>query len=167
MTVIANTTLISNFAGVGKLDLLRLCWHSLYIPEQVYAEIQDGQLQGYAFYDQIEREIAPFDDDGWLLLTSLQGVGEFRLFGELLGNLHHGEAACLAIAAMRKWIFLSDDFSARHAAANLQVPVSGTLGVLLSLVKRGELNLEVGDGILQAMLQKGYYAPVHSLAELL
>ena len=167
MEAIANTTLLSNFAAVGRLDLLRLGWISLYIPEQVYAEVQDGRLQGYTFYDHIEREINPFSPDGWLQLTSLQTPEEFRLYGELLGNLHHGESACLSIAVQRKWIFLSDDHAARQAAAKLQVQVSGTLGVLLSLVKRGLLKREEGDLALQAMMQKGYYAPVRSLAELL
>jgi len=167
VAVIANTTLISNFAAVGRLDLLRLCWGSLYIPEQVFAEIQEGRMQGYAFYDHIERDIAPFSPDGWLQLTTLQNADELRLFGELLGDLHHGEAACLAIAFQRKWIFLSDDRSARQVAIKLEVSVSGTLGVLLSLAKRGVLRCEDGDLVLQAMLLKGYYSPIRSLSELL
>lgn len=167
MATISNTTLISNFAAIGRLNLLHLCWESLYISEQVFAEIQDGRMQGYTFYDNIEREISPFTPDGWLQLTSLQSPDEFRLFGELLGELHHGEAACLAIAAQRKWVFLSDDRAARQAAAKLSVPVSGTLGVLVSLVKRGLLKIEDGDLILQAMIVKGYFSPVHSLTVLL
>jgi predicted nucleic acid-binding protein len=167
VAVISNTTLISNFAAIGQLSLLHLCWESLYIPEQVFAEIQDGRMQGYTFYDNIEREISPFAPDGWLQLTSLQSPDEFRLFGELLGDLHHGESACLAIAAQRKWVFLSDDRAARQAAAKLGVPVSGTLGVLVSLVKQGLLNQEDGDLVLQAMVAKGYFSPVHSLTALL
>jgi predicted nucleic acid-binding protein len=167
VAVITNTTLISNFAAVDRLALLHLCWGSLYIPEQVFAEIQDGRMQGYTFYDNIEREIAPFAPDGWLQLTSLQSSDEFRLYGQLLGDLHHGEAACLAIATQRKWVFLSDDRAARQVAAKLDVPVSGTLGVLVSLVKRGLLKSEDGDLVLQAMLVKGYFAPVRSLTVLL
>jgi predicted nucleic acid-binding protein len=166
VAVITNTTLVSNFSAVGRLDLLNLCWGSLYIPEQVFAEIQDGRMQGYTFYDNIEREIAPLAPDGWLQLTSLQNTDEFRLFGELLGDLHHGEDACLAIATQRKWVFLSDDRAARQAAAKLNVSVSGTLGVLVSLLKRGIVKSEDGDLVLQAMVAKGYFSPVRSLTVL-
>jgi hypothetical protein len=167
VAVITNTTLISNFAGIGRLDLLRQCWDSLYIPEQVFAEIQEGRLQGYTFYDNIELEISPFVPDGWLQMTSLQSQNEFRLFGKLLGDLHHGEATCLAIATQRKWTFLSDDRAARQAANKLNVPVTGTIGGLVSLVKRGLIRNEAGDKILQAMVQRGYYSPVRSLSELI
>lgn len=167
MSVITNTTLVSNFAAIRRLNLLHHCWESLYIPEQVFAEILDGRMQGYTFYDNIEREISPMTPGGWLQLTSLQSPEEFRLFGELLGDLHHGEAACLAIAAQRKWVFLSDDRATRQAAAKLDVPVSGTLGVLVSLVKRGLLKPEEGDLALQAMVKKGYFSPVHSIVELI
>jgi predicted nucleic acid-binding protein len=167
MEVISNTTLVSNFAAIGQLNLLHLCWGRLHIPEQVFAEIQEGRMQGYTFYDNIEREISPFAPDGWLQLTSLQDQDEFRLFGALLGNLHLGESACLAIAAQRKWVFLSDDRAARQAAAKLGVPVSGTIGVLVSLIKRGLLKSEEGDLVLQAMVAKGYFSPVRSLTSLL
>ena len=165
--VITNTTLVSNFAAIGQLNLLHLCLESLYIPEQVYNEILDGRLQGYTFYENIEREISPLTQGGWLLLTSLQSPDEFRLFSDLLGDLHHGEAACLAIAAQRKWVFLSDDRAARRAAGKLDVSVSGTLGVLVSLVKRGLIKGEEGDLALQAMVSKGYFSPVRSIAELI
>jgi uncharacterized protein len=166
MHFISNTTLISNFAGIGKLDLLRLCFTSLYIPDQVYAEIQDGRMQGYDFYDNIEKVIFPFASSGWLQLTSLQTPEEFTLFGRLLGNLHHGEAACLAIASNRKWVFLSDDGVARKSAAKLNLSVSGTLGALLALVKRQQITIEMADEVLYQMIQKGYYSPVQSVADI-
>ena len=49
MSVIANTTIISNFAAVGKLELLHTLWSIVYISDQVYNEIQDGLLQGYSY----------------------------------------------------------------------------------------------------------------------
>lgn len=49
----------------------------------------------------------------------------------------------------------------------LKIPVSGTLGVLLSLVKRELLPLNQGDDVLKQMIDKGYYAPIQSLREIL
>ncbi len=49
MNVIANTTIISNFAAMGRLDILRDLLGQLYITTDVYAEIQDGLIEGYDF----------------------------------------------------------------------------------------------------------------------
>ncbi len=167
MPVIANTTVISNFAIVGQLELLHAPWDTLYISDQVYNEIQDGLFHGYDFYDNIDQLIFPFSKTGWLHLTALRSPEEFRLFGELLSTLHSGEASCLSIAHHRQWTFLSDDKAARQVGARIKVPVSGTVGLLLSLVKRRLLALGEADAILGRMIQKGYYSPVASLNEIL
>ena len=52
---------------------------------------------------------SPFSNEGWLRLTTFEGDDELRLFGQLPAALHRGEASCLAIAAQRKWAFLTDD----------------------------------------------------------
>ncbi len=167
MTVIANTTIISNFAAVGQLDLLRTCWSAVHIPERVYDEIQNGLLQGYEFYAGIDRWVYPFSNNGWLRLTTITSPKEVQLFGKLLASLHPGEAACLSIAHYRRWAFLSDDKEARRAGAGLGVPISGTLGVLLSLVRRQVLAPAKADIILHRMVVNGYFSPVTSLKQIL
>lgn len=42
MKVVTNTTIISNFAAAGQLNLLRQLLDEVYITTEVYAEIQDG-----------------------------------------------------------------------------------------------------------------------------
>jgi len=64
MNVIANTTIISNFAAVGRLDILRDLLGQVYITTDVYAEIQDGLIEGYDFYAGIESHIHPLSLDG-------------------------------------------------------------------------------------------------------
>ena len=59
MNVIANTTIISNFASVSRLDILRELLEQLYITTEVYAEIQDGLAEGYDFYAGIESHMYP------------------------------------------------------------------------------------------------------------
>lgn len=167
MAVITNTTLISNFASVGQLELLHQLWGKLYLSEQVFNEIQTGLIQGYTFYAGIDQLIFPFSKSGWLHLTALNNPDEFQLFGQLLATLHNGEASCLAIAYHRHWTFLSDDKAARKGSASLNVPVSGTVGVLLSLVKRNQLASSEADAILQQMVQLGYRSPIASLNEIL
>jgi len=167
MSVIINTSVFSNFAAVKRLDLLRLVFGQLYLSEQVFEEIQIGLLQGYTFYDNLAEQIFPFSETGWLHLTALNSTEEFKLFGQLLLTLHSGEASCLSIAYHRQWAFLTDDKAARQASQARQVPVTGTLGVLLSLVKHQKLSLPEGDAVLQQMIRKNYYSPVTSLRQIL
>jgi hypothetical protein len=47
MSVIANTTVISNFASINQLDLLRRLFGALYISTEVYEEIRIGLEEGY------------------------------------------------------------------------------------------------------------------------
>jgi predicted nucleic acid-binding protein len=49
MTVIANTTVISNFASINQLDLLRRLFGALYISTEVYEETRIGLEEGYQF----------------------------------------------------------------------------------------------------------------------
>jgi predicted nucleic acid-binding protein len=166
MSSIANTTIISNFAAVDQLELLHTQFGKLYISDQVYEEIQIGLLQGYSFYRNIDKHIYPFTPTGWLYLTALNSSDEFQTFGRLLGNLHSGEASCLSIAYHRGWTFLSDDQAARKAGSALDISISGTLGILLSLIKGNLLSLVDADAVLNQMVQTGYYSPVTSLSEI-
>ncbi len=167
MNVIANTTVISNFAIVGRLDLLRDLLGQVYISTDVYAEIQDGQAEGYDFYSDIESYIHPLTPDGWLCLTSPNGDDELRLLGQLPPALHRGEASCLVIAAHRGWAFLTDDARARKAARGSSVTISGTLGILVQAVKALLLSLDEANTLLSQMIHAGYRSPYSNLAELL
>jgi len=167
MAVISNTTVISNFSSVDQIGLLNRLFNKLYITSQVFDEIRAGFLQGYDFYHNIESIINPFSDNGWLHLTSLYTPSEFQTFGKLLSNLHNGEASCLSVAFHRGWMFLSDDKAARNAATKIGVEISGTLGVLLSSVKKHIITLDEGNSMLQTMIGNGYHSPISSLDDIL
>ncbi|MBI5653657.1 MAG: DUF3368 domain-containing protein [Chloroflexi bacterium] len=163
MNVIANTTIISNFAETGRLDLLRDLLGALYLSTDVYAEIQDGLAEGYDFYTDVESEIQAESEASWLHLTAPQGAAELQLFARLSARLHRGEASCLAIAAQRGWAFLSDDARARRIARDLNVTTSGTLGALVQAVQRNLITLEDANALLAQMIRAGYHAPSDNL----
>jgi len=164
---IVNTTVISNFAEVNRLDMLQLAFDELAITTQVYEEIQAGLSQGYDFYQNIDSHILPFSADGWLQLMTLQGTEELQLYGSLLKQLHSGEASSLTIAHYHNLTFLTDDKKARKIATTLNVPVSGTLGTLLLLVQDDHLSITKADQLLARMVDNGYFAPVTSLRSLI
>lgn len=164
MKSITNTTVLSNFASVDQLDILRLLYTNIVITVEVYEEIQAGLEQGYDFYAGIEQIIYPFSEDGWIYLTSMGSVDELRMFRTLPSRLHYGEASCIAVAHHRNWLFLTDDRSARNHARQLGIPVSGTVGCLVLTVERGLCELEQANVWLEQMIQHGYYAPITDLS---
>jgi predicted nucleic acid-binding protein len=167
MTVISNTTVISNFGSIGQLDLLHHLYSTIHISTEVYEEIQTGQEEGYRFYADIDQHIHPFAADGWIHLISMANEQELQLFGKLSSRLHRGEASCLAIAQQRHWSLLTDDRAARNEALNLDIRVSGTLGCLVLMVERDLYTLEQTNIWLTEMIRQGYWSPVTDLTGLI
>ncbi|MFV9505409.1 MAG: hypothetical protein AB4911_12705 [Oscillochloridaceae bacterium umkhey_bin13] len=167
MSVISNTTVIINFAAIAQLELLHQIFGVLYLPTEVYAEIRAGQAEGYSYLDGIEQIIAPLSPDGWLHLTSLHNDAEIRQYGMLPTSLHHGEAACLAIAKQRDWLLLTDDRAARAEARRQQIRLSGSIGCLVLAMTQGIVTLPEANQHLAAMRAQGYHAPIVDLASLL
>lgn len=167
MSVIANTTVISNFAEVDRLDLLQALYGQLHISAKVYDEIRAGLDEGYTFYAGIDGLIYPFVSDGWLYVTTAYGDKELRTLKTIPSQLDKGEASCLAIALQRGWRLLTDDKAARMVAGQLNIPVSGTIGTLVLAVERKACSLKEANDILRQMIANGYYSPVLDLEDLM
>jgi predicted nucleic acid-binding protein len=166
MNVISNTTVIANFAATAALDSLRDLFGEVFLSTEVYQEIQRGLEEGYSFYSGIEEVLHPINEDGWLRLTSLNTEREVLIFSSFPGQLHAGEASCLAIAQQRSWLFLTDDKAARREADKRQVAVSGTLGCLVLGVERGLWTLDQANEQLGRIISAGFFSPVKDLAGL-
>ena len=156
MRLVLDNTVMSNFALIGRIDWLRELWPNMLVTsEEAWAELQAGVRLGRI----------PDVDWSWLTILSLTGV-EREARDELMPPLDRGEAACLALARSRGYAFLTDDRVARREARRLGVPISGTLGVLKSLVDEGYVSLEEANEALEQMIALGYHSPVRSLREL-
>jgi predicted nucleic acid-binding protein len=167
MSKVVNSTVLSNFAAVNRLDILRNATGALYLPAEVYDEVLAGQLAGYAFYDGIEQHVAPLSPNGWLQLVSMTD-DELLLLAELPEQLHRGEAACLCLARQRGWNFLSDDRAARRQAEKWKIAVSGTIGILVAAVQDSHVSLDEANALLRLMIDKANYrAPLTDLGLLL
>ena len=149
------------------MDVLRSVVGTLFLSVQVYDEIQDGLQDGYDFYVEVEEMLHPFNEEGWLRLTSLQGEDELRLFGGIPKQLHGGEASALAIARNRAWVLLTDDHRARRQATEWGITLSGTLGVLIQATRKGVVSVEEANDILKQMIARGYHSPCGDLNHLL
>jgi len=166
MSIISNTTVLSNFASIGQLDVLRRLYQVLHIPTEVYEEISTGLEEGYLFHQNVVADIYPFSEEGWLHLAVME-TDELRRFGELPPRLHKGEAACLAIAEHRHWTLLTDDSAAREEANRRRIRLSGSIGCLVLAVERRLATLEQANDWLSEMIRLDYRSPITDITPLL
>jgi len=168
MSAIVDTTVLSNFAAAQRLDLLPLLWNEIYIAYPVFEEIRKGVEDGYEFLRSVEKITYPLHPDGWLKIVFLEDPREVELLAKLPNKLHFGEAVSIAIAAVRGWMLLTDDRAARLHATQMKVQISGTLGILASLVRRGFLSVSEANDILRCMVVCARYrTPFADLNDLL
>ena len=85
---------------------------------------------------------------------------EEAYFNRFTVRLNAGEAACLAVAVGRNGRVFTDDRDARKLAANLRIPISGTIGILIRLIDLGELTVAEANNHLARMIHFGYRAPI-------
>ncbi len=166
MNVISNTTVLANFSAIAALDNLRDLFGEVFLSTEVYQEVQRGLEEGYSFYSELEEVLHPIQENGWLRLTSLNTEREVLIFSSLPGQLHAGEASCLAIAQQRKWLFLTDDKAARREADKREIAISGSLGCLVMGVERGLWTLDEANKKLGLIIAAGFFSPVRDLAGL-
>ena len=155
MHAVVNNTVLSNFALVRRPDLVRQSFDHIVVTRQVLAELRAGE--------RLRR--LPVCDWSWLKVSAL--TRQERILADRLSKtVDVGEASCLAVASTRKLIFLTDDRDARRLAGLMQVSLSGTLGILQSLIDDERIDLNVANRLLAEMIDKGYHSPVRSLQEL-
>jgi predicted nucleic acid-binding protein len=150
--ILADTTVLNNFGQIARPDLLRKTFTRLAAPAEVRKELAEGERRG----------LVPSCDWSWLAVIELTDA-ERSHASELRNRVEAGEAACIAILVARGGLLLTDDGPARHLAAALGVELSGTIGVLVKLLRRKVLSLEEGDLLLHEMVARGYRSPVKSL----
>lgn len=152
-----DTTVLSNFALVNSTYLLPfILGKKASSTIEVISEFEQG----------IQRHRLPPTDLTWLNILPLS-FNEQLTSEQLKPRLGAGERTCIALAAHRRGRVFTDDSLARKIAAELRVPVSGTLGLLVWLVIDGYLQLTQSDQLLSQMVQTGYRSPVKSISQLI
>ena len=164
MDRLVNNTVLSNFPSVGRLDLLRRLCGTVYVAEEVRLEVQAGVEAGYCF--QQETLNAMSGENAWLEVLHMTAQ-ERAHPDRLVGRLHHGECASIAICRSRAAVFLTDDRLARRMARREGVEVSGSVGILLLATESGLLAPQEADQLLARMIHLGYRSPVDTVSELL
>ena len=165
---IFDTTVLSNLTVVGRLDLLEKRYRKMaHTTVEVSDELRRGLQAGYGYLENALRQIQSISPDGWLHIVAPESEAEYQLRGEFDLLLDPGEASCLALAISRGLILVTDDLAARQLAQERDVPLTGTVGILLALVRDDSLSLTEANAILAEMIGRRYRSPVDRLDELI
>lgn len=131
MRVVSNTSPISNLAVVGRLQILRDQMESVVIPGAVFLELE--RIENLKAKDAIASAVA----DGWLQVKVLE---DQTLANVLCTALDAGESEAIALArTIGANLLVMDESAGRSMARNLELQVTGTLGVLLKAKRAGHL----------------------------
>lgn len=154
--VLLDNTVLSNLALVGRCDLVCRLWGSRVVSTSaVLSEYEAGAGVGL---------VPP---RCWADLPLVELTAAEAATSETLSRrLGEGERTCLAVCRSRGGLFASDDSDAREVAARLNVPVTGTVGILTLSVRRSLLTLTQANVLLADMVAGGYRAPVRRLDDL-
>ena len=141
---IFDTTVLSNFASAGNLDLLDKRYRGLaFTTEEVIGELRRGVKAGYSYLESVLQQIETIDSEGWIRIMVPNTAAEHLLRSQFDQFLDPGEASCLALAISRQM----------------------TLGILIALVREDAFSLKEANAMLAAMIQRRYRSPVDRLDE--
>lgn len=126
--VISDTSPLQYLYQTECLDLLRILYGEILIPDGVAEEIAEGRSLGYSLPD--------LSSLGWIRTV---GVADRRTL-LLASDLGKGEREVLSLAIERpRATAILDDGLARRMAESLGLTFTGTLGVLLRAKVAGHL----------------------------
>ena len=123
MKIVANSTPLIELSKIRRLELLRDVYHSIIIPEEVYAEVV---IDGVGEPGATEVATAP-----WILRQAVTNENQvLRLHDSTPLDLGECGAIVLAREIDARQVII-DDRVARRVAIARGLPVIGTVGVLL------------------------------------
>ena len=126
--VVSDTSVLHYLSVTRQFDCLPKLFGQIFIPPAVWNEINHVELPVYSL---VKKAIA----EGWVKVQSPHDEQAVR---SLLFSLGAGESQAIILAKeLQPSLVLIDDLDGRMAAQKLQLPVMGTVGVLVRARKTG------------------------------
>jgi uncharacterized protein len=127
MIAVADTSPISALLRIGRLTLLTALFESVLIPREVVAELDEGK-----------HILGDWRTCAGAAGLSTREIRDRRLFLQLSGALHRGEAAAVVLASETpNAVLVIDESDGRAAGRRLALRVTGSLGVVVEAKRRG------------------------------
>ena len=158
--VFPDATVISNFASTSSVEFLVHLLEAPIVVPAVRDEIERGVKHGHEY---LTSAVEAFDNG----LTVSDVPPEIERVS-LHERLDPGETEALRGAVERNGTIATDDLAARRLATELDVSVTGSVGLLVLGIKREHIDSETADEWIDIWrTERGYYAPVESVTELI
>ena len=155
-----DVTVISNFASTSSVEFLVHLLEAPIVVPAVRDEIERGVKHGHEY---LTSAVEAFDNG-----LAVSDVPPETRRMSLHERLDPGETEALRGAVERNGTIATDDLVARRLSTELDMPVTGSIGLLVLGIKRERIDSETADEWLEVWRdERGYYAPVESVTELL
>ena len=123
--VVSNTTPIISLLKIGKLEILKDLYDEIYIPQEVFNEIEAGKHKKYYL------NLLTFE---WIKIEQIQDRKSISYFLDL----DKGEAEAIVLATESEAdLILLDESPGRFHAKHAGLRVTGTIGILVKAKKQG------------------------------
>lgn len=125
LKIVSNTTPIISLLKIGKLKILRDLYQEVFIPLEVFNEIEAGKYKEYyADLSRIE----------WIKIGKIRDVKSLSYFLDL----DKGEAEAIVLAnEMDADLIILDESLGRFHAKHAGLKITGTIGILLKAKQLG------------------------------
>ncbi|AHM60047.1 hypothetical protein D770_08940 [Flammeovirgaceae bacterium 311] len=118
--IISDTSCLILFDKINQLNLLRLCYNTIYVTPEV-AEEYGKQLPD------------------WILIKKVSNQSHQRVLEQILGV---GESSAIALGVeLPQSLIVIDDLKARKVAKSLNLQITGSLGILVKAKQKGHIDL--------------------------
>jgi uncharacterized protein len=147
--VIVNTSPIQYLHQLGLIDILKILYGSIYLPQEVVHELEQGRIDGVDLPD----------------ISNLNFVEVLDLkepfVSLVVRDLDKGETAVILNSLENPGsIVVLDDFLARRISVELGLKLTGTAGILIAAKLQGLIDSV--SPYLDRLAQLGFYlAPAH------
>lgn len=129
MIIVSNTTPLSELAKIDRLPLLQTLFNTILIPQEVYTELTTGNHPATILIPAAT----------WIEARTVNHPE--RITQLLQPGLDRGECAAIALAEeLNADRLLMDEQAGRNLARTLELPIIGTIGILLLAKQQGILN---------------------------
>lgn len=166
VSILLDATVLSNFAASDSVDFLQSTFERPAAVDAVSNEISRGVDGGNRF---LEPAATALESDAIEVVSEPTNQNTTH-HDEIHRRLDRGEARTLLVAIEMKPTptVATDDSQARSVANDLDLSVTGSIGVLVRGVLADDLSLETADDWLDCWIEeREYYAPVDSVSEAL
>lgn len=145
MKVVCNSTVLIGLSKIGKLDILRLLFTEIYIPEEVYYEVV---IKGKRKIGSEEISVA-----NWIHRREIKDKEGLEM---LARHINKGEAGVLILGKeLKADLLIIDEDKARDSASSAGFEVIGLVGLLV-LSKKLKLITKVKP-LLDELVNKSFY----------